>query len=236
MTPPASVVVPVLNDAPALAGLIADLRRDPSLEIIVVDGGSSDGSVEVASGAHTVCVGAQGRGRQLRRGVCEAKHDWLWLLHADSRISAAALAAFSRLRTTPGWGWFDVRLDGEGWPLRVVEAAMNRRAALTAIATGDQGIFVHRDLLRAVGGVPPQALMEDVELSKRLRRLAKPWRVREPLATSSRRWQRDGTLRTVLNMWQLRFRYFCGEAPERLARRYYGSAFDGDHARPSPDP
>lgn len=236
MSAPASVVVPVLNDAPALAELIADLRQDASLEIVVVDGGSSDDSVQVASRADAVCVGASGRGRQMRRGVCKARHDWLWLLHADSRISPAALAAFSRLRTTPGWGWFDVRLDGDGWALRVVEAAMNRRAALTAIATGDQGIFVHRDLLSSVGGVPPQALMEDVELSKRLRRLARPRRVRAPLATSARRWRRDGTLRTVLDMWQIRVRYFCGEAPERLAHRYYGSAPDGDPAKPVSGP
>lgn len=219
---PASVVVPVFNDAEPLRSLLADLRGDSALEIVVVDGGSSDGSAAVAErSADAVVAAVRSRGGQLCAGAARASHDWLWFLHADSRVSAAALAAFQAVRGGCGWGWFDVRLSGAAWPLRVVEASMNRRAAATGIATGDQGVFVHRRLLDAVGGVPRQPLMEDVELCKRLRRIAKPRRLRESIETSSRRWERDGVARTVWGMWALRLRYSLGEDAAALAERYY---------------
>lgn len=228
---PASVVVPVFNDAEALRSLLADLSADATLEIVVADGGSSDRSVAVAECSADVVVAApRSRGDQLRAGAARAANDWLWFLHADSRVSVAALAAFQVARGARGWGWFDVRLSGAAWPLRVVEASMNRRAAATGIATGDQGIFVHRHLLEAVGGVPRQPLMEDVELCKRLRRIAKPNRITERIETSSRRWERDGMLRTVWGMWALRLRYCLGADAAALAKRYYA----GDRADDKP--
>ena len=218
----ASVVVPVLNDAEPLRRLIADLRRDPGLEIVVADGGSTDSSRAVAAAeADAVCAAARGRGPQLRAGAGRASGEWLWFLHADARVSAAALQAFAGVQDEPGWGWFDVRLDSPAWPFRVIETAMNTRAALTAVATGDQGIFVHRHQLEAVGGVPDQLLMEDIELCKRLRRLAKPRRLRVPISASARRWQRDGVLATVGLMWWLRLRYFGGASAADLAAVYY---------------
>lgn len=227
-TPRASVVVPVLNDAAALRFLLADLRRDESLTVVVVDGGSSDDSVAVAkAGADLVCESPPSRGGQLQLGADRAAHDWLWFLHADTRISPVALAAFRDVRVGHGWGWFDVRLSGTAWPLRVVEAAMNRRAAATAVATGDQGIFVHRQLLDAVGGVPGLPLMEDVALCKGLRRIARPRRPHARIETSSRRWERDGVARTVCTMWALRLRYFLGQPAETLAARYYGNGLAG---------
>ena len=99
---------------------------------------------------------------------------------------------------------------------------MSWRSAASGIATGDQGIFVHRELLDLVGGIPKQPLLEDVELCRRLRRLAKPVVMSEPLVTSARRWQRDGITRTIMLMWWLRFRYFMGADPQALARHYYG--------------
>lgn len=233
MTGTASVVVPVLDDAAALGLLLRDLREDPALQIVVVDGGSRDHSLAVAEAKADVALTAPpSRGGQLRRGVECAHGEWLWLLHADSRVPAATLAGFRALRQrwratvgrTPdrgGWGWFRVHLDGSQWPLRLIEWAMAHRAACTSIATGDQGIFVHRRLLAAAGGVPAQPLMEDVELSRRLRRLARPRPVALPIATSARRWQRQGIVRTVASMWWLRLRYFAGADPERLRRRYY---------------
>lgn len=220
----ASVVVPVLDDAAGLRTLLRDLRKDPCLQVVVVDGGSRDGSMAVAeAGADVALEASPNRGGQLRRGTEAATGEWLWLLHADSRISAAALAAFAAARSAvPCWGWFRVRLDGREGLLRVVEWAMRRRAAWTGIATGDQGIFVHRRLLDAAGGVPEQPLMEDVELSRRLRRLARPHPVAATILTSARRWQRDGLLRTVAAMWWLRLRYFAGADPQALRARYYG--------------
>ena len=233
----ASVVIPVLNDAAALRRLIADLRVDASLQIVVVDGGSSDASLCAAADADRVLSVAPSRGRQLRAGASRATSDWLWFLHADSRISPSALAAFANARAgarkEAGWGWFDVRLttgtdvagagsaDRAAWPFRMIATAMNWRSALTGIATGDQGIFVHRQLLQAAGGVPPLPLMEDVTLCGRLRRLAKPRRLRAVVETSARRWQRDGIARTVATMWALRLRYFFGADAERLACLYY---------------
>ena len=221
-----SVVVPVLNDADALRRLIADLRAEPALEIVVVDGGSDDDSRTVAQAADVFAARARGRGGQLRLGAERAGGDWLWFVHADTRISGAALAAVRNFGARPGWGWFVVHLDSSRAALRVVETTMNWRTAVTGIATGDHGIFVHRRLLDAIGGVPEQPLLEDVEMCKRLRRLAKPQRCRARIATSARRWEQHGIVRTVATMWQLRLRYCFGANPEQLARSYYGPGAD----------
>lgn len=222
MVAAASVVVPVLNDASALRRLIADLRGNHSLQIVVVDGGSSDDSLQAAGDADAVYSAPLGRGRQLRLGAERTDSDWLWFLHADSHVSKDVVESFRAVRRQIGWGWFDVRFDDSGWPFRVIAHAMNWRAALTGVATGDQGIFVHRRLLDAVGGVPALPLMEDVVLCKRLRRLAKPRRLRATLETSSRRWRQHGIARTVVVMWALRLRYFLGADAETLAKSYYG--------------
>ncbi|MDE0179432.1 MAG: TIGR04283 family arsenosugar biosynthesis glycosyltransferase [Gammaproteobacteria bacterium] len=216
-----SVVIPVFNDAVPLSRLIDDLR-DTDLEIVVVDGGSDDDSVSVAKDAGRVVSAPRGRGMQMAAGVPAANGEWLWFMHADTRLSQQVVAALLDRLDKPRWGFFSVRLDGGSWPYRMIERTMCWRAAASGIATGDQGIFVHRELLDAVGGVPRQPLLEDVELCRRLRRLAKPMVLREPLLTSSRRWERDGIVRTILVMWWLRFRYFAGADPNSLAREYYG--------------
>ena len=213
--------MPVLDDAEALGQLLADLRGALDLEVVVVDGGSKDDSVDAAGSADVVVTSAPGRGEQIRAGVEHASGDWLWFLHADSRVNRAVIAALDGSMADPGWGFCRVRLDGPGWPLRVIETAMNWRSAITGIATGDQGIFAHRRLLEAIGGVPALPLMEDIECCRRLRRLARPRRIEPPLVTSARRWQRDGTVSTVLLMWWLRFRYWAGADAGDLARRYY---------------
>jgi rSAM/selenodomain-associated transferase 2 len=220
-----SMVIPVLDDAAALQRLLAELQpavANDLIEIIVADGGSQDGSPALARLAGCAVVSVKpGRGHQLAAGAARAGTDWLWFVHADTTEVLPALDWLMRHRNRPAWGRFDVRLQPDGPTLRLVAALMNQRSRLTAICTGDQGIFVHRTLLERCGGVPLQPLMEDIELSRRLKGLARPRCPTVVLVTSSRRWRERGALRTILNMWWLRLRYWLGADPERLARAYY---------------
>lgn len=217
-----SVVVPVRNDAAALRELLQTLQASP-FEIVVVDGGSRDGSATVAEEFRATLVrSAASRGGQLDAGVRAASGELVWMLHADARPSELNIDEILGMRmASPAWGRFDVHLD-DSPSLRVVAASMNLRSALSGICTGDQGIFAHRHLLWAVGGVPRQPLMEDVELSKRLRRLVRPRRASTLLAASPRRWRSRGVAATVASMWRLRLRYALGATPEALYRSYYG--------------
>lgn len=227
-----SVVIPTLDAADTLAWTLEGLAelRGRGHEVIVVDGGSTDGTPAAAGGlADRVLQGPRGRATQMNRGASAAGGDVLLFLHADTRLPAQAdrlvEAAIRRAR----WGRFDVRLSGPGPALRLVERLMNLRSCLTGIATGDQAIFVSREAFDRVGGFPPLALMEDVELSRRLKRAAgRPACVRPPVVTSSRRWERDGVARTVLVMWGLRLAYFLGVDPARLAAIYYPPSAEGD--------
>ena len=217
-----SAVVPVLNDAEPLAVLLEGLTACEGLEVIVVDGGSRDDPAAVCRRFGVACIAApRGRAAQLRAGIARARGETIWLLHADAAATAAHFEALLGVAGANVWGRFDVRLAGREPALGVIGWCMNQRSWLAGICTGDQGIFVGCALLDAVGGVPDQALMEDIELSKRLRRLAHPRRLRMPLPVSARRWERDGILPTVLLMWGLRLRYFLGALPEHLAGRYY---------------
>jgi rSAM/selenodomain-associated transferase 2 len=219
-----SIVIPVRNDAAALERLLQSLPAtgEPTIEIIVVDGASTDRSAEVAQRAGCRLVTSPpGRGRQLNTGCRMASGQWLWLVHADTEVPAAALGYLRRL-SSPGWGRFDINFGTSGPGLWLVAAFMNRRSRCTGIATGDQGMFVHRRLLDAVHGVPEQSLMEDVELSRRLKRLGAPMCPPISLRTSPRRWRRDGLIATVLTMWGFRLRYWWGADPEALAAAYYG--------------
>jgi rSAM/selenodomain-associated transferase 2 len=154
-------------------------------------------------------------------GARTAAGDVLWFLHADSRVLPGAQSQLlDACRAGAIWGRFDVRLAGHRPLLRLVERMMNWRSRLTGIATGDQGIFVTRAAFEAVGGFPPIPLMEDVALSKALRRQARPVCLSGPILTSSRRWEENGILRTILLMWRLRLAYALGADPRRLADLY----------------
>jgi rSAM/selenodomain-associated transferase 2 len=221
-----SIIVPVLDDAFALRQLLDDLdAAHVDAERIVVDGGSRDESVDVAEGrVDRVLHAPRGRSRQLTAGIAAATGSWLWLLHADTRITAGMWRALRQATETPGaaWGRFDVHLDGEQRAFRLIETLMNLRSRWSGICTGDQGIFVRRDLLELIDGIPDQPLMEDIELSKRLRRYAKPVCLSTQLRASARRWEQHGIVPTILLMWRLRLEYFFGVSPDVLARRYYG--------------
>ena len=219
-----SVIIPTLNEAPRVRDLLGDLAAGPELELelIVADGGSADGTLELARPLADLAL-ATGRGRavQMNAGARTARGVYLWFLHADTRVSPEALEALgAACGAGARWGRFDVRLSGRQPLLRLVERLMNLRSCLTGIATGDQGIFVTRADFEAAGGYQEIPLMEDIALSKALRRRAQPLCLRTPIETSSRRWEERGLLRTILLMWRLRLAYALGADPRRLARRY----------------
>jgi rSAM/selenodomain-associated transferase 2 len=223
--PRLSIVVPALNEAEGIVETLATLGplRARGHEVIVVDGGSADATAELARPlADRVLVAERGRARQQNAGAAAAAGDVLLFLHADTRLppDADKLVLGGLERTGRGWGRFDVRLTGRHPMLRVVERMIGLRSRLSGIATGDQAMFVRRDWFRRAGGFPDLPLMEDVALSRALKRLGPPLCLRETVTTSSRRWERRGVFRTMLLMWRLRWSYWRGADPAVLAERY----------------
>jgi rSAM/selenodomain-associated transferase 2 len=219
-----SIVVPALDEAAAIAATLDALAgaRAAGHEVIVVDGGSTDDTLALSrQRADAAIAGPRGRARQMNAGARLASGDVLLFLHADTGLPPAAHERITgAVAEGAAWGRFDVRIDGRSPMLRVVAAMMNARSRLTGIATGDQAMFVRRDLFERLGGFPDQPLMEDVELSRRLRAWAAPACLRERVVTSGRRWERRGVWRTIVLMWRLRWRYWRGAAAEELARAY----------------
>ena len=216
-----TLVVPVLNEAPGLAASLQALAplRSRGHELIVVDGGSDDASASIAAPlADRVLRAPRGRAVQMNAGARAASGDVLVFVHADTRLPPQAEEEILSSLDKHRWGRFDVAIEGRHPGLRVVAAAMNLRSRLSGIATGDQAIFVRR---AEFPGFPEIALMEDVALSRVLKRRGRPACLRSRVRTSGRRWESRGVLRTVLLMWRLRLLYWLGVAPERLARRYY---------------
>jgi rSAM/selenodomain-associated transferase 2 len=225
--------MPVLDEAADIGPHLSQLRQYPSLNtVIVVDGGSRDGTREIVqeminddAGADCATVqlidAPRGRALQMNAGATESHADVLLFLHADTRLPTGAIEqvreAISRGAT---WGRFDTRLDGEHGLFRVIEWFMNARSVLTRVATGDQAIFVRRDVFRMLDGYAPMALMEDIELCSRLKWVGQPTRIRTSVIASTRRWRADGIVRTVMLMWGLRLLYWFGVSPARLQRLY----------------
>jgi rSAM/selenodomain-associated transferase 2 len=224
-----SVIVPMLNEAAVLPELLAHLwpLQRAGCQVLLVDGGSSDGCAAMASAAgFTVIDAPAGRARQMNAGARHAQGDVLLFLHADTRLPDGAkqrvLHALSAPvgAQAPVWGRFDVRISGQSPWLKVVARMMNLRSRLTGIATGDQAIFVRRTVFQACGGFPEQPLMEDIELCKRLKRRSSPACLVEQVTTSGRRWERRGVWRTIVLMWRLRLAYWLGASAETIARAY----------------
>lgn len=225
MTAVLSIVVPVLNEAAGIAGTLEALAplRARGAEVIVVDGGSRDATVAIATPlADRVIDGPQGRARQMNAGAQQASAARLLFLHADTRLPEHADAlVVAALDAHPlAWGRFDVVIEGRSRMLPVIAALMNRRSRWTGIATGDQAMFMTRAAFEAAGGFPDQPLMEDIELSKRLKRLRAPACLRERVTTSGRRWEQRGVWRTIVLMWRLRLLYALGVSADRLAPWY----------------
>ncbi len=219
-----SIIVPVLDEAAGLPRFLAALREhvNPGREVIFVDGGSADDSVaQLRARGWQVLASDRGRALQMNAGAAAATGEVLLFLHADTLLPTdVALAINEALAGGKVWGRFDVRLDGDGLALRLVERLMNARSRLTGIATGDQALFVRREAYAAVGGFPVQALMEDIEISRRLKRLGPPACLRQKVLTSARRWQTRGVWRTIILMWRLRWHYWRGVPAAELAERY----------------
>ncbi len=219
-----SFVIPVLNEQDTVAPLLRDLRgRYPLSQLIVVDGGSCDRTVSLALPlCDLVLLSARGRAYQMNMGGQVASSEYLFFLHADSRPSISAAQLNARLSKRPRWGFCRVRLSGQRLAFRVIEWFMTQRSRLTLVATGDQMLFVQKSLFDETGGFDAIPLMEDVAYCKRLRRLAQPLIISEPVLTSSRRWEEGGVIKTVVRMWLLRLAYFWGVAPATLWRYYHG--------------
>jgi len=220
-----SIIVPALNEEAGIAATLRELAtvRAHGAEVIVVDGGSRDRTVELARPLCDRLIKApRGRAAQMNAGASAARGDVLLFLHADTRLPAEAdrlmldgLAASGR-----GWGRFDVRIEGRHPLFPLIAATMNLRSRLTGIATGDQAMFVEKTAFAAIGGFPDIPLMEDIVLSRRLKRLGRPLCLTARVSTSGRRWEQHGVVGTIATMWRLRLAFFFGAAPAKLAARY----------------
>ncbi len=205
-----SIVIPVLDDAPALDRLLAQLQpeRGPQTEVIVVDGGSRDGLAAVCAGrVDRLLAAPPGRARQMNAGATAARGRALWFLHADSHLPPDAVAQVLQALRLRFWGRFDVHIEG--------------RSRWTGIATGDQGVFVRARCFQRLGGFADLPLMEDVEFSRRARALGRPACLGERLVTSGRRWDRHGAWRTIALMSWLRLRFWLGADARALHALYY---------------
>jgi rSAM/selenodomain-associated transferase 2 len=219
-----SIIIPVLNEAGVIESALAALSsyRARGAELIVVDGGSRDTTAALAQSlADRVVIAARGRARQMNAGAALARGNILLFLHADTKLpdNADTLVREGLARSGRNWGRFDVQFN-DGPLLRLIALSMNLRSRITGVATGDQAMFVSHAAFVAAGGFPPIALMEDIALSARLKRIGPPLCLSARVTTSSRRWRENGILRTVFFMWRLRLAYFIGADPTQLAQRY----------------
>lgn len=218
-----TIVIPVLNEAAIVVAALRALAplRSRGAEIIVADGGSRDGTARLAEPfADRIIAVRRGRGAAMNAGAALGTGDALLFLHADTALPDGADRLIDAALARRAWGRFDLRIAGRHPLLAVVARMINWRSRATGIATGDQAIFVTREAFEAVGGFPDLPLMEDIAISRRLKRLCRPYCIATPAVTSGRRWERNGVVRTILLMWRLRLSYYLGVEPALLAELY----------------
>jgi len=218
-----AVIVPVFNEAHRLQERLQhciDLQAD---ELIVVDGGSTDATPAILSQSGVTWLTSDaGRAAQMNAGATACKSEIIIFIHIDTVVSECSLSAVKRAMLQPDsvGGRFDVRLSGHHIVFRWIELMINLRSRFTKISTGDQCQFVSRDVFEAMGGFARVPLLEDVEFSKRLKKLGRIACLRQQVTTSSRRWQQHGIASTVWLMWKIRLLYWLGVSPEKLAKLY----------------
>lgn len=220
-----SVIVPTLNESTSIEQtlIVWRARGDPDVEIIVADGGSRDGTLDIAKPlADKIIRADRGRAKQMNAGAAIASANYLLFLHADTIVSDSAHRALRQALNSHNvdWGFHMVRLSNQRWIYRLIEKMMNWRSRFTRVATGDQCLFVSREIFWQIQGYQDIPLMEDVALCKRLRQKHEPGIISEPVSTSTRRWELNGVIRTVLLMWRLRLGYFLGVSPQTLKNQY----------------
>ena len=223
-----TIIMPVLNEAAGMAAALSSLTRfvNNGAQVLVVDGGSTDATVAIALASQppaiTVVLAGSGRALQMNAGALHADGKVLLFLHADTMLPPHADALVQRALAggVHVWGRFDVRIVGKSAWLPVIAALMNWRSRLTGIATGDQAIFITQAAFIAMQGYVAQPLMEDIDMSRRLLRISKPACLPQKVLTSGRRWDTRGVWRTIVLMWRLRFAYWRGTPPEKLAQLY----------------
>ena len=221
-----SVIIPALNEEKSISATIESIVPLRPHEIIVVDGGSTDRTVALCRELGIdVLFSPRGRATQMNLGARQATGEALLFVHADTQLPSSALddidLALADARIVGGR--FDVRLEGKHWMLKLIGAMISLRSRISRVATGDQGIFVRRDVFAELGGYPELPLMEDIALSRALKRRGRLACLRSRVVTSARRWEADGIWRTIFKMWALKSLYLVGISPLRL-KRYYGDA------------
>lgn len=218
-----TIVIPVLNEAGMIQTTLQRLLDEPDIEVIVVDGGSEDKTVELAweMGVKVIiCPG--GRARQMNAGAEAATGDMLLFLHADTQLPYRYPAIVEQVLRTPQTiaGAFELKIDGEERSLRLVERMVNWRSRFLSLPYGDQAIFLKVSVFQEMGGFPDLPIMEDFELISRLKRRGKIAIAHPPVLTSARRWQRLGVWRTTLINQLIILGYFLGVPPIQLRRLY----------------
>ncbi len=221
-----SVIIPALNEATTIAASLRALSTLEPQQIIVVDGGSRDRTVEICREFPVeVAASERGRARQMNCGAALANGDVLLFLHADTRLPASAFQDVAQALNNPKClgGRFDVDLEGAHWVLKIIGALINYRSRMTKVGTGDQAIFVRREVFQRLGGYPDIPLMEDIAFGRALKRVGEVACLHSRVITSARRWENDGIWRTIVKMWMLKFLYLAGVSPARL-KQYYADA------------
>ena len=219
-----TVVIPALNEEHAISRSVHSAVSAGATEVIVSDGGSRDHTAEraVEAGASSVVRSLPGRGLQMNSAAHLATGKFLLFLHADNELSKQTLKQIC-VHEDSAWGAFQQQIDSRRKVYRLIEWGNDLRVRWRRVPFGDQGMFVRRSLFEELGGFAEIALMEDVEISHRLRKIEAPMLLQGPLQVSARRWEKKGVVRQTLTNWMIQLSYSRGVSVEQLAQRYYGT-------------